>query len=101
MLASEQCEDKEPADGETASLSPNSFWVLFTLTMGTSTIALLVYLIRVNYASHEERTIWRLKILIIQQWDHAKRRMSRRVSDVSAESPMNSPNSPHAMPTQV
>ncbi|KAK7335105.1 hypothetical protein VNO80_26876 [Phaseolus coccineus] len=31
MLASEECEDTE-LNGETASLSPNSFWVLFILT---------------------------------------------------------------------
>ncbi|RDY02382.1 Glutamate receptor 2.8, partial [Mucuna pruriens] len=97
MLASEQCEDTEQ-DGETASLSPNSFWSLFILTTGTSTIALLVYVLRMNYANREEKIIWRLTMMIIQQCGHAKRRMSRRVSDV-AESPMTSPTT-HATPTQ-
>ncbi|KAG4960756.1 hypothetical protein JHK87_037389 [Glycine soja] len=98
MLASEQCEDTE-LDGEAGSLSPNSFWVLFILTTGTSTIALLVYVFRRSYANHEERTIWRLPMMIIEQCGHAKRRISRKVSDVT-ESPMTSPTT-HATPTQV
>lgn len=98
MLASEQCEDIE-LEGETPSLSPNSFWALFIFTTGTSTIALLVYLFRFNYANREERTIWKLTLKIVQQCGHAKRQMSRRVSDV-IESPMTSPTT-HAAPTQV
>ena len=43
MLASEECKDTE-LDGKTTSLSPGSFWVLFILTAGTSTIALLAYI---------------------------------------------------------
>ncbi|XP_014500728.1 glutamate receptor 2.8-like [Vigna radiata var. radiata] len=98
MLASEKCEDTE-VNGETASLSPNSFWVLFILTGGTSTFSILVYVFRMNYANSEEKTIWRLTTMIIQQCNHAKRRMSRKVSDV-AENPTTS-STTHATPTQV
>ncbi|WVY99475.1 hypothetical protein V8G54_025545 [Vigna mungo] len=98
MLASEECEDKK-VNGETASLSPNSFWVLFILTAGTSTFSLLVYVFRMSYANSEEKTIWRLTTMIIQQCNQAKRRMSGKVSDV-AESPTTS-STTHATPTQV
>ena len=98
MLASEKCEESQP-DGETASLSPNSFWALFTLTAGTSTIALLIYVIGMNYSNHEQKTICRLTMEMVQKLRHAKRRISRRVSDV-AESSVNSPNT-HAVPAQV
>ncbi|XP_027927943.1 glutamate receptor 2.8-like [Vigna unguiculata] len=92
MLALEECEDTD-VNGETASLSPNSFWVLFIFTAGTSTFSLLVYIFRTNYANSEEKTIWRLTAMIIQQCNQAKRRISRKVSDV-AESVV-------APPTQV
>ncbi|XP_027926855.1 glutamate receptor 2.8-like isoform X2 [Vigna unguiculata] len=98
MLASEECEDTE-VNGETASLSPNSFWVLFIFTAGTSTFSLFVYVFRMNYANGEEKTIQRLTTMIIQQCKNAKRRMSRKVSDV-AESPTTS-STTHATPTQI
>ncbi|XP_017423557.2 glutamate receptor 2.8 [Vigna angularis] len=98
MLASEECEDTK-VNGETESLSPNSFWVLFILTAGTSTFSLLVYVFRMNYENSEEKTIWRLTTMVIQQCNHAKRRMSRKVSDV-AENPTTS-STTHATPTQV
>jgi len=98
MLALEECEDTG-VNGKTASLSPNSFWVLFIFTAGTSTFSLLVYIFRINYANSEEKTIWKLTTMIIQQCNHAKRRMSRKVSDV-AESPTTS-STTHATPTQV
>ncbi|XP_061348960.1 glutamate receptor 2.8-like [Gastrolobium bilobum] len=98
MLASEKCEDTEP-DADSASLSPNSFWALFTLTAGTSTISLLVYIVGMYYSNREEKTSWRLIMVMIQQYEYAKRRFSRRESDVT-ESSMYSPNA-HATPTQV
>ncbi|KAL1350070.1 hypothetical protein AAHE18_07G200100 [Arachis hypogaea] len=81
MLASEKCEESEP-DTETASLSPNSFWALFTLTAGTSTISLLIYVTGTNW----------LTSAVIEQLGQAKRRLSRKDSHV-AESPVNSPHS--------
>ncbi|KAG2372003.1 Glutamate receptor 2.8 Ligand-gated ion channel 2.8 Precursor [Vigna angularis] len=98
MLGSEECEDTK-VNGETASLSPNSFWVLFILTGGTSTFSLLVYVFCMNYANSEEKTIWGLTTMIIQQCNHAKRRMSGKVSDI-AESPTTS-STTHVTPTQV
>jgi len=98
MLASEECKSTE-LNGETASLSPNSFWVLFILTAGSSTFSLLVYVFRMNSANSEEKTIWRLTTMIIQQCNHAKRQMSRKVS-VVAKSPTTS-STAHAIPTQA
>ena len=45
MLESEKCTDIE-TDNESGppSLTLTSFWVLFTLTIGTSTIALVIYI---------------------------------------------------------
>ena len=94
MLESEECLDIE-TDGETVSLSPSSFWALFTLTAGTSTITLLFYSIHKIYSNSDQNIFWRLMLMIIQQWGCAKRQMSRKVSDV-AESSMNTPNT-HAM----
>ncbi|XP_054813212.1 glutamate receptor 2.8-like [Prosopis cineraria] len=51
MLVSEQCENTNTDEDDTASLGPNSFWALFTLTGTTSTIALLVYVFRKNHSN--------------------------------------------------
>lgn len=84
MLASEQCEDmdEEVEEGST-SLSINSFWVLFTISGTSSTIALVFYLYCV-YKSKCEQTnwIWRLLMAVMKYWRCEKSRFSRRVSDV-------------------
>ncbi|MED6157671.1 hypothetical protein PIB30_025449 [Stylosanthes scabra] len=107
MLASEKCEESQP-DGETASLSPNSFWALFTLTAGTSTIALLIYVTGTNYSNHDHRRrIQRITTVVTERWGQAKKRLSKKDSQVVVECPVDSPDSsshgamqpPHASST--
>ena len=90
MITSAKCEDVEP-DKETPSLSPNSFLVLFILSGGTSTIALLVYILRVDKSILRHKIMWRVMRTIMGHRGSQKRRFSRRVSDV-AENESNSPN---------
>ena len=84
MLVSEKCEEMEDGDDETTpSLSINSFFVLFTITGATSTIALVVYLCRVYKSMFgHENLIWRLMRAVIKGWGCGKGRFSRRVSDL-------------------
>lgn len=44
-LISEKCVDDESSPNEDESLSPRSFWVLFALTAGTSTVSLVIYIL--------------------------------------------------------
>lgn len=44
-LISRKCEDKDSSTGKNESLSLDSFWVLFSMTIGTSTLALLINII--------------------------------------------------------
>lgn len=84
MLASEKCKEMEDGEGEsTLSLSLNSFFVLFTFTGATSTIALVFYLCR-GYKSvfRHKNLIWRLMMAVIRHWGDGKRRFSRRASHV-------------------
>lgn len=87
MIASEKCKDVEPENGS-RSLSPNSFLVLFILTGGTSTVALVVYIFRVDNFMLRHKTIGRVMMVVMKHWRSQKRRFSRRVSDV-AEIPSN------------
>ena len=82
MLASEGCEEMEP-NGEITSLSLNSFWALFILTGSTSTIALLVYIIRMTALNRGQRALWRLMMVKIQEWGAPRTKFSRRVNDVA------------------
>lgn len=93
MLASEECKDNidDPAGAETTSLSPGSFLVLFILTGGTSTTALVIYIFPVNYLCHGRRTMWSLMMAVIKRWG-SQNRLLTRVHNVAAENPSNSPN---------
>ncbi|TKY66458.1 Glutamate receptor 2.7 [Spatholobus suberectus] len=91
MLASEECKDIIDPGAETTSLSPASFMVLFILTGGTSTTALLIYMFSVNYLCSGQSTMWSLMMAVIKRWRSQKRLFSRRVHNV-AESPLNSSN---------
>jgi hypothetical protein len=90
MIASAKCHDVEP-DKETPSLSPNSFLVLFIMSGGTSTLALLVYILRVDRSIFRHRIMWRLMKAAMRHWRSQNRIFSRRVSNV-AENPSNSSN---------
>ncbi|KAF5460937.1 hypothetical protein F2P56_020771 [Juglans regia] len=87
MIASQECEDIESID-DISSLNPSSFWVLFVLTAGTSTAALLVYV--VCHRRFGQKTIWRLMLAVMRHWWHRKKSFSRRVS--SNERSSNFPN---------
>ncbi|KAM4092980.1 hypothetical protein ACB094_06G080800 [Castanea mollissima] len=89
MIAAAKCEDVEP-DKETPSLSPNSFLVLFILSGGTSTVALLVYIFCLDKSMLRRKIMWRLMKAAMRHWRRQKQRFSRRVSNV-AESACNSP----------
>lgn len=88
FLNSEKCVDEESSPDKDTSLSPRSFWVLFELTGGTSTVALVIYIIiniREFKKSTQERTSF-IKIIsaFIKYWQRRMRRSSRIV--VSVES---------------
>ncbi|KAM1583129.1 hypothetical protein ACFX10_030778 [Malus domestica] len=87
MLASLKCVDAE-TDGaiDNPSLSPKSFWVVFILTGGTSTIALVVYSFRICKSMLEHKTNWKFILDVMKQWGSPNRRFSRRDSDMNEES---------------
>lgn len=54
MIASEKCmEVNLHDDDDISSLSPSGFWVLFVLSGGISTIALVIFLWRCNWKINE------------------------------------------------
>ncbi|KAL5147151.1 Glutamate receptor 2.7 [Glycine soja] len=83
MLASEKCKDIIDPGAETTSLSPASFMVLFILTGGTSTTALLIYIFSESYLWPGQRTMWSLMMAVIKHWRSQKRLFSRRVHNVA------------------
>lgn len=93
MIASEKCMD-EALDDDISSLSPSGFWVLFALTAGTSTIALLIYLSHCNWNINENLLVLRtrrmLVLFLLRQWRHQEQRFCRTVNN--SESPGSSPN---------
>ncbi|KAI3789559.1 hypothetical protein L2E82_02358 [Cichorium intybus] len=93
-LTSEKCVDDESFPDEDESLSPRSFWILFELTGGTSTVALLVYIIMSIREFKESNpgpsNIFKLISSFVKAQRHQRRRSSREVVD--AESPRSSPD---------
>ncbi|KAA8523958.1 hypothetical protein F0562_010611 [Nyssa sinensis] len=91
LTASEKCVDVE-ADNENVSLSPSSFWVLFTFSTATSTAALVIYIVSEKWRIHsfllELRCIWMLISVAMIHWWLQKRRFSRRVGDAGSPSPV-------------
>lgn len=67
MLESHSCTNKNSSDeGETSSLSLKSFWILFVLTIGTSTIALLLYVFVISKSMPQYTPIWWLMMFVIR-----------------------------------
>ncbi|KAL6975453.1 hypothetical protein U1Q18_024248 [Sarracenia purpurea var. burkii] len=95
MLRSEKCvEEESESDSESelgdASLGLNSFWILFLLSGGTSTVALGIYVIP---------SMGKLILGTLRQWGkQRRRRFSRRDSD--GEIPTN-PSNPSPPSTQA
>ncbi|KAK2638881.1 hypothetical protein Ddye_026676 [Dipteronia dyeriana] len=83
MLEKEKC-DGDDADGddeEGSSISVTSYRVLFILTGGTSTVALVVYVVRCcrKLEDFMSQTTWKLMFSVIKHY-----RLSRKVSDVES-----------------
>lgn len=91
LLASEKCVETQ-SDNETASLSPQSFFVLFIFTGGTSTLALVVYYFHTERKVEDSMTghegVWMLMFMVVKKWRGKWRKFSRKVREV--ECPRNS-----------
>ncbi|KAI3774958.1 hypothetical protein L1987_49523 [Smallanthus sonchifolius] len=84
-LISEECVDEESSPDENGRLNVHSFWVLFVLTGGTSTVAIVIYIIRrikEFKKSNQEHT--NLSGLISTFIKDCKRRMRRTSSIVAS-----------------
>ncbi|XP_073124758.1 glutamate receptor 2.6-like isoform X2 [Henckelia pumila] len=87
LLASEKCVEIQ-SDNETVSLSPQSFFVLFIFTGGTSTVALVVYYFHREWKAEVEdsmaghKGVWMLMLMVVEKWREHRRKFSRKVSDV-------------------
>lgn len=90
MIASEKCEDSNAKD-ESSSLSPNSFFLLFSLSGGVSTMALTLYIINAHKSCLQHNAIWRLMLAVIKGWRNHSKGFSRRVSDEPQTVPKNFP----------
>ncbi|CAI9784239.1 unnamed protein product [Fraxinus pennsylvanica] len=99
LIASEQCVDIQ-SDNESASLSPQNFFVLFIITGVTSSTSLLIYYFRAKdrYENSQYNGIWIAIMVVLNKLGHHRNRISRKVSDVADENPENSPNNLHSRP---
>ncbi|KAK0600626.1 hypothetical protein LWI29_016882 [Acer saccharum] len=81
MLEKEKCEGDDGDDQEGSSISVTSYWVLFILTGGTSTVALVVYVVHCCRKLEDamSQTTWKLMFSVIKHY-----RLSRKVSDVES-----------------
>ncbi|KAG8386378.1 hypothetical protein BUALT_Bualt03G0142600 [Buddleja alternifolia] len=93
LIGSEKCVDKQ-TDNETTRLSPQSFFVLFIFTGGTSTAALAIYFFRdrrkVYDSMAEHKGIWLLILMVLSKQRNMRNRFSRKVRDVPRDSDPNS-----------
>ena len=94
VTATQTCVDV--ALDNNVSLSPSSFCVLFILSGGTSSIALMVYMIhrkkKFQDSLNEQKTIWILMFGVLKYWLLRKNRFSRKVSDVESHKSGSHPN---------
>ncbi|KAL5736445.1 hypothetical protein ACOSQ2_031233 [Xanthoceras sorbifolium] len=102
MISSETCVEVD-VDDDISSLSPNSFWVLFLFTCGTSTMALIIYLSHCNWKLNHEwlllvhKTIRMLALALMNQWGTQKQRFYGRLLSIRGEKPRSSTNTPEAL----
>lgn len=96
FLTSEKCVDDDSFPNEDESLSPLSFTILFELTAGTSTVALVVYIVRrireFNESNRGLTNFFKLIWAFMKDRRHQMRRSSGVVVD--AESPRRPPDVP-------
>ncbi|XP_071716541.1 glutamate receptor 2.7-like isoform X2 [Rutidosis leptorrhynchoides] len=84
MFGSEHCVDLQSMNDEYGSLGLKSFWSLFLLTCGTSTVSLLIYaIISVrNHCHIEGRSLVDIISDARNYCLYRRKRLSRKVSDV-------------------
>ena len=88
LIGSQKCNSNITETSEdSSSLSPSSFWVLFLITGGVSTVCLVIFMDRerltylYNY-SLGHMAIWRLISAVMRSWrSHPRERFSRGISD--------------------
>ncbi|KAF2287349.1 hypothetical protein GH714_039701 [Hevea brasiliensis] len=103
MIGSQKCvvnqEESSELEDETFSLSPSSFWMLFIITGGTSTLALLIYVFYYKHKIQElglvHGIVWMLMYFdVVRRWKHHENQLSRaqrlHANDHEAPSPRNS-----------
>ncbi|KAI3525201.1 hypothetical protein L1887_03875 [Cichorium endivia] len=89
MIGSEKCVDMDSDRDEYESLGLDSFWSLLVLTGGTSSIALVIYVVITlrNHCRVEQKSVISIFLDVKKYFLH-RRKFSRKVSDV--ESPKSS-----------
>ncbi|KAJ0530630.1 putative periplasmic binding protein-like I [Helianthus annuus] len=87
-LISEKCVDEESSPDEKGRLSLHSFWVLFVLTVGTSTVALVIYIVtgikEFKKSNQEDTNLVKLISAFIKDWQLRVRRSSSIVASVES-----------------
>ncbi|KAM0017291.1 putative periplasmic binding protein-like I [Helianthus debilis subsp. tardiflorus] len=87
-LISEKCVDEESSPNEKGRLNLHSFWVLFVLTVGTSTVALVIYIVmsikEFKKSNHEDTNLVKLISAFIKDWQLRVRRSSSIVASVES-----------------
>ncbi|KAL7599491.1 hypothetical protein Lser_V15G25076 [Lactuca serriola] len=89
MIGSEKCVEMDSDHDEYESLGLGSFWSLLVLTSGTSTIALVIYVVISlrDYCRIEQKSIISIFSDVKKYFVIPRKRISRKVSDL--ESPKN------------
>ncbi|KAJ9671513.1 hypothetical protein PVL29_025289 [Vitis rotundifolia] len=91
LIGSQKCNSNITETSEdSSSLSPSSFWVLFLITGGVSTVCLVIFMARerltylYNYLLGH-MAIWRLISAVMRSWrSHPRDRFSGGISDVQS-----------------
>ncbi|MFS7994578.1 hypothetical protein Hanom_Chr12g01107681 [Helianthus anomalus] len=85
MLGSEECVDQDTIHDAYGSLGLSTFWSLFLLTGGTSTIALATYVIISLRQYYQREGISPITIISdIRYIMYRRKRFSRKVSDLES-----------------
>ncbi|KAJ0700876.1 putative periplasmic binding protein-like I [Helianthus annuus] len=87
-LISEECVDEESSPDENGRLNLHSFWVLFVLTGGTSTVALVIYIVisfkEFKTSNQEDTSLSKRLSAFIKDWQRRMRRSSSIVASVES-----------------
>ncbi|KAJ9671517.1 hypothetical protein PVL29_025292 [Vitis rotundifolia] len=90
LIGSQNCDSNAEISEDSSSLSPSSFWVLFLITGGVSTVCLVIFMARerLTYSYNHllgHMAIWRLISAVMRSWrSHPRDRFSRGISDVES-----------------